>query len=184
MSKLETNTIDTISGTSNLVIGSTNSSTVTFENGAVTGHMYPAFEAYLSSDQNIADDTFTKININTEVFDEGGYYDNSTNYRYTPLVAGKYFVYFSVCALVSTASTLNTNGAIYKNGSASNGSNLIFNSNQYGGSVMTTQIIDFNGSSDYIEFYLKVDVSSGTPRADANFNGLRTTFAGAYRIGA
>jgi hypothetical protein len=51
MSKLETNTIDTVSGTSNLVIGSTNSSTVTFENGAVTGHNYPAFDVFLSSNQ-------------------------------------------------------------------------------------------------------------------------------------
>ena len=45
MSKIETNTIDTISGTTNLTIGSTNSSTVTFESGAVTGHMSPSFYA-------------------------------------------------------------------------------------------------------------------------------------------
>ena len=31
MSKLETNTIDTVSGTTNLTIGSTNTSTVTFK---------------------------------------------------------------------------------------------------------------------------------------------------------
>ena len=60
MSKLETNTIDTVSGTTNLVIGSTNSSTVTFENGAATGHMYPAFEARLSAFQNLSNDTDTK----------------------------------------------------------------------------------------------------------------------------
>ena len=53
MSKLETNTIDTISGTTNLTIGSTNSSTVTFESGAPTGQNYPAFHAYVSSDQTL-----------------------------------------------------------------------------------------------------------------------------------
>ena len=49
MSKLETNTIDTVSGTTNLTIGSTNSSTVTFESGSATGHMSPAFHAFLNS---------------------------------------------------------------------------------------------------------------------------------------
>ena len=59
MSKLETNTIDTVSGTTNLTIGSTNTSTialgasgdtVTVPNGALTGQNYPAFMASLSAD--------------------------------------------------------------------------------------------------------------------------------------
>ena len=150
----------------------------------ISGQNYPAFEAYLSADQTIADDTFTKININTEVFDTDNCYDNATNYRFTPTVAGKYFVYFNVCGINSgSAATLNTNGAIYKNGTISNSSSLVFNSNQYGGSCMVIQITDFNGSTDYVEFYLKGDVASGAPRADANFSGGRTTVAGAYRIG-
>ena len=150
----------------------------------VSNLMYPAFEAYLSVDQTIADDTFTKININTEVFDTDNCYDNSTNYRFTPTVAGKYFVYYNVCGINSgSAATLNTNGAIYKNGSITNSSSLVFNGNQYGGSLMVIKITDFNGSSDYVEFYLKGDVASGSPRADANFSGGTTTFAGAYRIG-
>ena len=93
MSKLETNTIDTVSGTTNLTIGSTNSSTVTFENGSPTGHMYPAFEAYLSSAQIPSNEITTKVQCDTEVFDTDSCYDNSTNYRFTPTVAGKYFVY-------------------------------------------------------------------------------------------
>ena len=78
---------------------------------------------------------------------------------------------------------VNVNGAIYKNGSNVNGGSLIFNSNQFGGSVSVNEIIDFNGTTDYVEFYLKIDMGSGTPRADANFNGPRSTHAGAYRIG-
>jgi hypothetical protein len=80
MSKLETNTIDTISGTSTLQVGSTNTSTITLgvsgdtinvpsgvtinNNGTQTGFggaNTPAFEAFLSSDQSISDNTNTKI---------------------------------------------------------------------------------------------------------------------------
>ena len=182
MATLFVDKIDPQSGTS-LEIGSSGD-TITTATGAKPSFNYPAFEAYLSADQTIADDTFTKININTEVFDTDGCYDNATNYRFTPTVAGKYFVYFNVCGINSgSAATLNTNGAIYKNGTISNSSSLVFNSNQYGGSCMVIQITDFNGSTDYVEFYLKGDVASGAPRADANFSGGRTTVAGAYRIG-
>ena len=91
MSKLETNTSDTVSGTSNLVIGSTNSSTVTFENGAATGHNYPAFRATMSSDQNFSNNTNTKINFDTVDFDTDSAYD-TTNKRFVcpSGKAGKY----------------------------------------------------------------------------------------------
>ena len=94
MSKIETNTIDTISGTTNLTIGSTNSSTVTFENGAVTGHCYPAFQAYRTSYQSISNSTDTKVQNNVELFDTNNAYDNSTNYRFTVPSggAGKYLI--------------------------------------------------------------------------------------------
>ena len=53
----------------------------------------PAFEAYLSSDQSVTDNTVVKAEINTELFDTNSCYDNATNYRFTPTTAGKYFVY-------------------------------------------------------------------------------------------
>ena len=52
-----------ISGTSNLTIGSTNSSTVTFESGAATGQNNPSFYAYRSSNQSISSATVTKIEL-------------------------------------------------------------------------------------------------------------------------
>ena len=69
MSKLETNTIDTVSGTTNLTIGSYKSSTVTFENGAVTGHMYPAFHAYLHSTKLLMIVQLQKYKLTTEDLD-------------------------------------------------------------------------------------------------------------------
>ena len=54
---------------------------------------YPAFEAFLVLIKHLSDNATTKIQFNTEVFDTDSCYDNTTNYRFTPTVAGKYFVY-------------------------------------------------------------------------------------------
>ena len=52
----------------------------------------PAFQAYRSSTQTISGSTWTKVQFNTEIYDTDSDYDNSTNYRFTPTVAGKYYV--------------------------------------------------------------------------------------------
>ena len=142
----------------------------------------PSFEARLSSDQTISDDTFVKINVNEEVFDTDNCYDNSTNYRFTPTVAGKYYVYWSCSGIASSNNSINSNVFIYFNGSQYNGASIAGNGVMSGGSSTAIATIDFNGSSDYVEFYLKVDASSGSVRADHNFSGGNTTFAGAYKL--
>ena len=184
MSKLETNTIDTVSGTTNLVIGSTNSSTVTFENGAATGHMYPAFEARLSAFQNLSNDTDTKVQFDTEVFDTDSCYDNSTNYRFTPTVAGKYLIYGNVRGSASTnlSNLEKIMTFIYKNGSQYNSTlfRIDFrNNNGTQASTSFSQVLELNGSTDYVEIYSNVDVSADTP---ARIHP--GAFFGAYRIGA
>ena len=183
MSKIETNTIDTVSGTTNLTIGSTNSSTVTFENGAVTGHNYPAFEAHLSANQDIADAANVKFNANTKVYDTDNCYDNSTNYRFTPTVAGKYLVYADLRISNSTASQLyQAYTYIYKNGS-----NYASSEHDPQDTRSTTQnlpiqaVVDMNGSSDYVEIFGFINVGSGTPKFEA---GTKSSRFGAYRIGA
>ena len=147
--------------------------------------MYPAFEARLSADQTITDDTFTKINVNSEVFDTDGCYDHTTNYRFTPTVAGKYYVYWSCSGVATSNNALNSNVFIYFNGSQYNGASIAGSATTLisGGSSTAIATIDFNGSTDYVEFYLKVDAQSGAVRADFNFGGGYATYAGAYRIG-
>ena len=183
MSKIETNTIDTVSGTTNLTIGSTNSSTVTFENGAVTGHMYPAFEANLSANQSIADNTTVKVEFDREVFDTDNCYDNSTNYRFTPTKAGKYFVYSRLQLDAQSASNFQQGFArIYKNGSLYTQTQMNMASNQPENIMLNVHaVIDMNGSSDYLEIFGHLDDTSGTPLVRG------TTFVwsifGAYRMG-
>ena len=66
--------------------------------GTVTGAggvNTPAFQAYLNSDQNVSSGTQTKVACANVRFDTASCYDTS-NYRFTPNVAGKYFVYGKV----------------------------------------------------------------------------------------
>jgi len=88
--------------------------------GALSGQNYPAFEAYLGSTQTVTDNTNTKVAIDTEFFDTDSCYDATTNYRFTPTTAGKYFVYGSVefDTSGSTNSAIDSVDVyIYKNGS-------------------------------------------------------------------
>jgi hypothetical protein len=113
----------------------------------VSGNM-PAFNAYNSNQQSISSGVFTKLQFNTEVFDTNSNYDNATNYRFTPTVAGYY--QFSWYFLPSS-STTSSICRLYKNGSflynpfAGNG---LVNSLSGGSAV-----VYMNGSTDYVEVY-------------------------------
>jgi len=185
MSKLETNTIDTVSGTTNLVIGSTNSSTVTFENGSPTGHMYPAFHAYLSANQEPSNDTVTVVQFNTESFDTDSAYDASTNFRFTPQVAGKYFVYAGILHNPSSSNNIQQASIfIRKNGSEITENFFASSTNPADSLAVVSEItVTLNGSSDYVDVVGQQAVSSGTNRFSGDSTKSRTYF-GAYRIGA
>jgi len=60
------------------------------------GDNTPMFSAYLSSTQTIADATWTKVEFDTITITDGGTYDNSTNYRWTPGVIGTYVIKASI----------------------------------------------------------------------------------------
>ncbi len=55
-----------------------------------SGNNTPMFSAYLSSNQNIGDGSSTKVEFDTISVTDGGTYDNTTDYKWTPGVAGVY----------------------------------------------------------------------------------------------
>ena len=186
MSKLETNTIDTVSGTTNLTIGSTNTSTITLPSGEVTGHMYPAFRATMSASQNISDDTRTLVAYDTVDYDTDSAYDNSaSNYKFTVPSgkAGKYAIYAQAYGDAQAASqNSHTEINIYKNGSLLTNNETIFNNNYI---HRTTQAIFTTldlAVADYIQIYLRVNDTSSTPRIYRT--STNQNWFGAYRIGA
>ena len=143
----------------------------------------PAFQAYLSSNQTISDASDTKLQCNTEIFDSDGCYDNSTNYRFTPTVAGKYMIYGSMTATNSTDTDIrNVSLMVHKNGSRVELFGINFrNSYTRIVEINGSTIVDMNGSSDYVELYVFADTqSNGNPDIIGGTN--QKAFFGAYRI--
>jgi hypothetical protein len=141
-------------GASNLAGGSVTQAALAGNNVAGNG---PAFSAYLSGTQSISASTATKIAFNVKTFDTNNCYDNTTNYRFTPTVAG----YYQISASMDNSATISQTRAflsVYKNGSAyarlqdSNGS-IIY---QQSGSVL----VYCNGTTDYIEIYGQINGTS------------------------
>ena len=110
MSKLETNTIDTVSGTSNLTIGSSNASTITLKSGATLTNFptnTPAFLAFNGSAQTLSHNTSTKIVFNLEKFDTDNAFASNT-FTVPSGKAGKYLFswgvnYFNAGAQITAA---------------------------------------------------------------------------------
>ena len=150
----------------------------------------PAFEAYKSGQQSgISNGTSTKVQINAEKFDTDSCYDKDTNYRFTPNVAGKYFVYAILTTYGGAADAIIWNQvAIYKNGSVYRSERRNFkNSGSSGHADLLNAyaIIDMNGSSDYLEIYVKFDINGGgNTGMILDANETQSTIFGGYRIGA
>ena len=106
----------------------------------------PAFSAYKATNQSITNSVATKMVMDTEEFDTNSNFDSTTNYRFTPTVAG----YYQVTAQITPNTSTTVGWAyIYKNGSAAK-QNITFAGNT---GTNVTAIIYMNGSSDYLEFY-------------------------------
>jgi len=185
MAVLYVDQVDPQSGTT-LTIG-TSGDTVTVPSGVtVAGGLSntPAFEAYLGASQTFSDAATVKVNFNTEIFDSNSCYDNSTNYRFTPTVAGKYFVYSTLQMDGRSNSNLNIiQILIYKNGSVYKENQSYFISNYLRQqSVATNAIIDMNGSSDYVEIYAYISMISAASDARLQSGSNRNSNFGAYKI--
>jgi len=109
----------------------------------------PAFSAYQSSAQTISNSTWTKLQFQTEEWDTANCFDSTTNYRFTPNVAGYYQVNMAVAYGPGTNSEFTT--ALYKNGS----------NYKYFWDLSTTWylvngsvMVYLNGTTDYIELYM------------------------------
>ena len=150
----------------------------------VSNLMYPAFEAYVSTGStSISNNTQTKVQADTESFDTDSCYDNTTNYRFTPTVAGKYFVYAQVKCKGSAVSRLaQAKSYINKNGSVHTiGEHQFHNNYAFISMPVAVAIVDMNGSSDYLEMFTVIDDTSSSPVYLGGSD--RITKFGAYRIG-
>ena len=122
---------------------------------AVTPDNYagPAFSAYRNNALSISATTITKIALDSELFDTNSCFDSTTNYRFTPNVAGYYQLNGGVM-VATTTTTQWIQTMIYKNGTeVCRGSSAITGqSGAYPESTAAT-LLYLNGTSDYVELY-------------------------------
>jgi len=154
---------------------------------AVGGVNTPAFEAKINgTGQDITSDTNTKIAFATENFDTDSKYDTS-NYRFTPTVAGKYFVYMVVSHRQNQNKARYAIPMIYKNGSPYQGGFHYGNDDYKMNWILTTlnTIITLD-ADDYIEAFTRFKVTSGNCTVDGNDNtsgsDIPMSYWGAYKI--
>lgn len=128
----------------------TNTATLPASTGTVmvSGNM-PAFSAYASGNQSLTSGSYSKLQFQVKEFDTASAFDNTTNYRFQPTIAG----YYQFVGCMNIAAT--TGVAIisfYKNGSEfKRGSQIAFS----GSTVQpnSSALIYLNGSTDYVECY-------------------------------
>ena len=159
--------------------------------GTVTGAggvNTPAFEARLASNMTgLSAATNTLVTLNTEKFDIGSCFNNTTSsttlngltapaHSFTPNVSGKYFVYGILRTDASTTFPNDAYAIIYKNGSQ-----VEVQQNASSGSRSLTTIqrtVELNGTGDYIQLYGIGYNSSGLIFS----GGTNGCYFGAYKI--
>jgi len=109
----------------------------------------PAFLAHQTSAQSIANTTNTKLTNETEIFDTDSAYDNSSNHRFTPQTAGKYFIFSQV--MFASSTNFNQIEIVIKKNTTVYSSSISIN-DEYN-TAYTGTIVDLNGSSDYVETF-------------------------------
>ena len=172
------NPVAVATGTDGQVLTSTGAGSPPVFEDAGGGVNTPAFEATLSSAFVFSNQTPTKVQFDTESFDTDSCYDNSTNYRFTPTIAGKYYVYTSLKQNPTGSSNLTScNAHIYKNGVQISDFGIgVASTNVF--SATGSRVVELNGSTDYVEIYVYQN-TSGTPQIEGDYN---RSFFGAYKI--
>ena len=189
MSKLETNTIDNISGSSTLTIGDSNTSTIALKSGATLTNFptnTPAFRAYKSGNTTLSDATQTAIVYDSEFFDTDSAYDTSTGIFTVP--SGKGGKYFLNTATRLTGGTANAFESAFVQLEI-NGTNNEYRQRSYStsGGNFNNDSIELNGvidlsAGDAVKVTVLLNVASGTAVLVGASGANAVTTFGAYKI--
>jgi len=146
-------------------VAGTNTATLPAATGTVmvSGNM-PAFSAYSSTSQSIANATNTKVVYDVKDYDTASCFSSN---RFTPTVSG----YYNIYAYFQFTATLNINQIqIYKNGSQYK--TFTTSNSAAGCSSQISQQMYLNGTTDYVEIYIYQNSGSS-----ANINGGQNSSA-------
>jgi len=142
----------------------------------------PAFSAYRASaaDLILTNATWTKMVLDTESFDTASCFDTS-NYRFTPTVSGYYQINASVFTNWVTSQFSSFRISIWKNGAEYRTTQMLLPTSQVNyGNINVQDVVQLNGSTDYVEIYLYTNGGVG-----ACYNGTaKNTYASGSMVRA
>ena len=128
----------------------------------------PSFFSYMSSHQGVSDNTNTKVAFDSTLFATSGTYD-TTNYRWTPGVAGNYQLMVQIVGdSQATANLYAITVYVFKNGSGYSLNSAEVNAN-YVDNYPRQNALSLNtcvqsDADDYFEIWAAVNDTSGTPQ--------------------
>tara|TARA_R100000655_G_scaffold101242_1_gene146174 strand:+ start:851 stop:1450 length:600 start_codon:yes stop_codon:yes gene_type:complete len=190
---LKVGTITTSSGSGTITLGQSgetlsvpSGATLDMSSGTMTLNSdmknTPAFQAAMSTaSQALSDNTQAKVAFNVATYDSGSTYDTSL-YRWTPGVAGKYFVSTSVYNSADSDSEMSSTHCTFKKSGTIIHyiGNLDSRTAGYGrGKVTAGSAVIELGAADYVEVFATVNtVSGGAARVNGEttqtwFNGFK-----------
>jgi hypothetical protein len=139
-------------------IATVDSSGITMASGKLLAPTGPAFKATILVTQNITVNTETKVPFDTVEFDTASCYDNTTNYRFTPNVAG----YYQVNLTLDLRGTSKTSifSYIFKNGTLDSRLTISRTATSAYEIQSGSVLVYMNGTTDYIEAYGYIDASA------------------------
>jgi len=197
MGTLKTTNIQSISGSGTVTLG-TSGETFTVPSGVtvnmssatqtgVGGVMTPSFFASNTGNQSASQNTATKLEFSNEVWDVGGVYDPTTNYRFTPGFVGKSNISCGFWSYDAQSKIFRHDAMLYKNGSQ-----LTSFENRYtsSDSTMERSYINFNmnvshDADDYFEMYglfRTTDSGSGDILSSSGSNSQFWNYFTAFKI--
>ena len=135
----------------------------------------PYVRAYASGNQNMSNATTTKVEFGGETFDSGNNFSSS---RFTPTTSGKYLITVEVNTTYSGSAPNNEYLYLKKNGTTIMSGSVRGAGHGYGFNFVA-DIVEFNGSSDYVEVFAYGDnttnyiIEGGTGGYNSNFTALK-----------
>ena len=123
-------------------------------NGGTGVNSWPGFRSYISGAQAITNGSYVKAQFDTESYDVTNDFDSTTNYRFTPSVAGLYLVSVGI-NWGSTEDTKSYFISIQKNATVDTVLEIELHASGTDPLIMNgSAIINMNGSTDYLEVYV------------------------------
>ena len=162
--------------------------TINASSGTATGFGTAGTESFLailSSNQTVSDNTTTLAQFDTEAYDVGSNYTNTSTFKYTAPSAGKYRFYSNIAGATDGSFAIdNVAVLLYKNGSVIYQAFSDTHQTAHAPDIATVSIditLDVS-ASDYFQIYAKINSNSNGSTRNIYSDSSRRTWFGGYKI--